>query len=284
MFSRILCQKVYFATKGVVGIASPQVAVVCRGYRNRVLHRSADDPIGAGEAVTMSPSELGGDEHMESESTPLAGSEGLESEEPMAAVADSPEDEVDVSSPENLSEEEVAALERETDRVFRLDDSEDDSSSRMRAERVTKRNFEDEFFRLSDAMNRKTTENNGTAASLLGDQAVNEPVTFVEGEDVKTFFDKILSLDENEITTEDENKRLSIVREEQKEEAKEVKRNTWFNFMPAKERPEGFMDSYTPDQIYSSLEFDLLSRNVMDVYKYEKDDMLLTEVSLLIVF
>ena len=91
-------------------------------------------------------------------------------------------------------------------------------------------------------------------------------------------------MDENEITTEDEKKRLSIVREEQKEEAKEVKRNTWFNFMPAKERPEGFMDSYTPDQIYSSLEFDLLSRNVMDVYKYEKDDMLLTEVSLLIVF
>lgn len=63
-----------------------------------------------------------------------------------------------------------------------------------------------------------------------------------------------------------------------KEEEKEVKRNTWFNFMPAKEKPEGLFGSYSPDQIFSSLEWDLLSRNAREVYKYEKDDMLLTEV------
>ena len=278
MFSRILCQKAYFATKGIVGIASPRVAVVCRGYRNRVLHRSADDPIGAGESVTMSPSELGGNEQVESESIRLADSKEAETEDSMAAVADSTDTEVDVPSPESLSEEELAALEKETDRVFRLDDGEDDgSSSCMKAERVTKRNFEDEFFRLSDAMNRKKAEED--ASSLGGPAIANESVTFVEGDDAKSFFDKIMALNENEITTEDEKKRISIIRDEQKEEAKEVKRNTWFNFMPAKERPDGFMDSYTPDQIYSALEFDLLSRNASEVYKYEKDDMLLTEVS-----
>ena len=72
---------------------------------------------------------------------------------------------------------------------------------------------------------------------------------------------------------------LKSVRLHVKEEEKEVKRNTWFNFMPAKEKPEGLFGSYSPDQIFSSLEWDLLSRNAREVYKYEKDDMLLTEVS-----
>ena len=38
------------------------------------------------------------------------------------------------------------------------------------------------------------------------------------------------------------------------------------------------LGSYSHDQIFSSLEWDLLSRNASEVYKYEKDDMLLNEV------
>ena len=72
---------------------------------------------------------------------------------------------------------------------------------------------------------------------------------------------------------------MKMRKKEKVEEEKEVKRNTWFNFMPAKEKPEGLFGSYSPDQIFSSLEWDLLSRNAREVYKYEKDDMLLTEVS-----
>ena len=49
--------------------------------------------------------------------------------------------------------------------------------------------------------------------------------------------------------------------------------------MPAKEKPEGMFGTYSPDQIFSSLVFDLLSRNANEVYKYEKDDMFLNEVS-----
>lgn len=290
MFSRILSQRVYLAARGVVGIASPQVVVVCRGYRNRVLNHSVDSSVGVGESVEMSPAELAGDESVGSEPvdvTALEESTKAANDDPVAATTDSIEEGVDDSESVNVNEEELAALEKETDHLFRLDDSEEEEESRphLKAEKVTKRNFEDEFFRLTDTMNHRYIEDDVNVLPRLDSKSANnEPVTFVEGEDVKTFFDKILALDENEITTEDENKRMSIVREEQKEETKEVKRNTWFNFMPAKERPEGFMNTYTPDQIFTSLEFDLLSRNMMEVYKYEKDQLLLTEVRLIRVY
>ena len=48
--------------------------------------------------------------------------------------------------------------------------------------------------------------------------------------------------------------------------------------MPAKEKPEGMHGTYSNDQIYSSLVFDLLSRNAEEVYKYEKDDLFVNEV------
>ena len=48
--------------------------------------------------------------------------------------------------------------------------------------------------------------------------------------------------------------------------------------MPASELPEGVYASYSNDQIYSSLRFDLLARNAREVYKYEKDDLFLNEV------
>ena len=290
MFSRILSQRVYLAARGVVGIASPQVVVVCRGYRNRVLNHSVDNSVGVGESVEMSPAELAGDESVGSEPvdvTALEESTEAANDDPVAATTDSIEEGVNDSESVNVNEEELAALEKETDHLFRLDDSEEGEESRphLKAEKVTKRNFEDEFFRLTDTMNHRYIEDDVNVLPRIDSKSANnEPVTFVEGEDVKTFFDKILALDENEITTEDENKRMSIVREEQKEETKEVKRNTWFNFMPAKERREGFMNTYTPDQIFTSLEFDLLSRNMMEVYKYEKDQLLLTEVRLIRVY
>lgn len=182
----------------------------------------------------------------------------------------------------SLSSEEVEELQQETDRLFHQSTEEEEevaTTSHIRAERVTERNFEDEFFRLTDAATRQYIDDDvNDTLRTEGRATTAEPVTFVKGEDVNAFFDKILSLDANKVLSESEQKRVSVVKEESKEELKEVKRSTWFNFMPAKEQPEGPFGTYSPDQIFNALEFDLLSRNMMDVYKYEKDDMLLTEV------
>ena len=178
----------------------------------------------------------------------------------------------------SLDDEELKEVEEETNHLFHADEEEVDPC--MQTENITERNFEDEFFKMADAMNKKYVEDNvnDTLREEPPEQA--QPVTMVEGDDMEAFFKKVLSLNDNEITTEEEDKRMSPVHEEKKEEKKEVKRNTWFNFMPAKELPEGPFGTYSPDQIFNSLEYDLLSRNAREVYKYEKDDMLLTEVGL----
>lgn len=178
----------------------------------------------------------------------------------------------------SLDDEELVEMEKETNHLFHADEKEEEPC--IRTEHLTERNFEDEFFKMTDAMNKKYIEDNvnDTLREEPSEQA--QPVTMVEGEDMEAFFKKVLSLSDNEITSEEDDKRMSPVHEEKKEEKKEVKRNTWFNFMPAKELPEGPFGTYSPDQIFNSLEYDLLSRNAREVYKYEKDDMLLTEVAM----
>ena len=188
---------------------------------------------------------------------------------------------VEANSDIVLDSQEVEELEKATERMFSHETEEEAfvSASRPRAEKVTERNFEDEFFRLTDATNRQFIDDNvNDTLRTEGHMETADPVTFVQGDDVNAFFDKILSLDANCVLSESEKKCVSVVKEDKKEEIKEVKRSTWFNFMPAKELPEGPFGSYSPDQIFNSLEFDLLSRNMTEVYKYEKDDMLLTEV------
>ena len=189
---------------------------------------------------------------------------------------------VEANSEIALDSQEVEELEKATESMFSHETEEEASvsTSRPRAEKVTERNFEDEFFRMTDATNRQFIEDDvNDTLRTEGHAKTVDPVTFVQGDDTNAFFDRILSLDSNCVLSESEKKRVSIVKEDKKEEIKEVKRSTWFNFMPAKELPEGPFGTYSPDQIFNSLEFDLLSRNMGEVYKYEKDDMLLTEVS-----
>lgn len=47
----------------------------------------------------------------------------------------------------------------------------------------------------------------------------------------------------------------------------------WFDFMDIREKPYGNWKTYEPDQIFSSLEFDLYGKNCEEIYKYEKDDL-----------
>ncbi|KAK8795460.1 hypothetical protein WA158_000117 [Blastocystis sp. Blastoise] len=47
----------------------------------------------------------------------------------------------------------------------------------------------------------------------------------------------------------------------------------WFDFMDIHERPYGNWRTFEPDQIMSSLEFDLYGKNCQEIYKYEKDDL-----------
>ncbi|KAK8823311.1 hypothetical protein WA577_002232 [Blastocystis sp. JDR] len=173
----------------------------------------------------------------------------------------------------------MAKAVRESDNVFRRAEGEEPLGEKQEvsAENVSAMNFEDAYFRLDDEMNYRFVQDNINYG--LNEKAFHtgEDTTFVSREDANALFDAIMAKDPNTVLTEEEKKRLSLEREEVKEEEKEVKRNTWFNFMPAKEKPEGLFGSYSPDQIFSSLEWDLLSRNAREVYKYEKDDMLLTE-------
>lgn len=174
-------------------------------------------------------------------------------------------------------------LVRESDNVYRRLSGKEEMHDIPSIERgnVSALSFEDDFFRLEDEMNHQYLEDdvNDTLAEANAENA-DEQVTFVNQENTKEFFDRILAIDSNAVLTEEEKRRISIVREEKKEEKKEIKRHTWFNFMPAKEKPEGMFGTYSPDQIYSSLVFDLLSRNMDEIYKYEKDDLFLNEVSL----
>lgn len=174
-----------------------------------------------------------------------------------------------------------SSLVRESDNLYRNIAGEEslDDIPFVEKDNVSALNFEDEFFRLQDEANARFLEDNvNDTLDQANANGVDEEVTYITQEDSKEFFDRILAMDPNAVLTEEEKKSLSIVREEKKEEEKVIKRNTWFNFMPAKEKPEGMFGSYSPDQIYSSLVFDLLSRNTEEVYKYEKDDLFLNEV------
>ena len=170
---------------------------------------------------------------------------------------------------------------KESDNVFRRAAGEEPLGEKpeVSAENVSTMNFEDAYFRLDDEMDYRFVQDNINYGLNEKTFSSGEDTTFVSREDAGQLFDAIMAKDPNSVLTEEEKKRLSLEREEVTEEEKEVKRNTWFNFMPAKEKPEGLFGSYSSDQIFSSLEWDLLSRNAREVYKYEKDDMLLTEVS-----
>lgn len=169
---------------------------------------------------------------------------------------------------------------RESDNIFRRSAGEEllGEEQEVSADNVSHMNFEDEYFRLSDEMNYRFDQDNVDEGLHEGPIRSAEATTFVDQKDMKKYFDRILEVDPNAVLTEAEQKMLSMEREDVKEEEKKVKRNTWFSFMPAKEMPEGMLGSYSHDQIFSSLEWDLLSRNASEVYKYEKDDMLLNEV------
>lgn len=169
---------------------------------------------------------------------------------------------------------------RESDNIFRRAAGEEllGEEQEVSADNVSHMNFEDEYFRLSDEMNYRFDQDNVDEGLHEGPIRSAEATTFVDQKDMKKYFDRILEVDPNAVLTEAEQKMLSMEREDVKEEEKKVKRNTWFSFMPAKEMPEGMLGSYSHDQIFSSLEWDLLSRNASEVYKYEKDDMLLNEV------
>ena len=170
---------------------------------------------------------------------------------------------------------------QESDNVYRNITGEEVLSNTHFVEKknVSALNFEDEFFRLKDEASARYFEDNvDDTLDQANTTFTDEDVTYVTQEDSKDFFDRILSMDADAVLSEEEKKRISIVREEKKEEEKVIKRNTWFNFMPAKEKPEGMFGSYNSDQIYSSMVFDLLSRNTEEVYKYEKDDLFLNEV------
>lgn len=173
---------------------------------------------------------------------------------------------------------------QESDNIYRNITGEEVLSNTPFVEKknVSALSFEDEFFRLKDEASARYFEDNvDDTLDQANTTSTDEEVTYVAQEDSKEFFDRILSMDANEVLSEEEKKRISIVREEKKEEEKVIKRNTWFNFMPAKEKPEGMFGSYNSDQIYSSMVFDLLSRNAEEVYKYEKDDLFLNEVMIL---
>ena len=175
----------------------------------------------------------------------------------------------------------MAKAVKDSDNVFRQAEGEEllGEKQEVSAENVSTMNFEDTYFRLDDEMNYRFVQDNINYGLNEKTFQNGEDTTFLSKEDAGKLFDTIMEKDPNAVLTEEEKKRLSLERDEVKEEAREVKRNTWFNFMPAKEKPEGLFGSYSPDQIFSSLEWDLLSRNASEVYKYEKDDMLLTEVS-----
>ena len=175
----------------------------------------------------------------------------------------------------------MAKAVKDSDNVFRQAEGEEllGEKQEVSAENVSTMNFEDTYFRLDDEMNYRFVQDNINYGLNEKTFQNGEDTTFLNKEDAGKLFDTIMEKDPNAVLTEEEKKRLSLERDEVKEEAREVKRNTWFNFMPAKEKPEGLFGSYSPDQIFSSLEWDLLSRNASEVYKYEKDDMLLTEVS-----
>lgn len=146
-------------------------------------------------------------------------------------------------------------------------------------EEVDIHNFEDEFYRMSDKIAHDYINDNiNDTLHLANSNSTHEDVTNMDSEAFKSFYHKVKNIDINDVTPE-EREQLSIIREELKPEQVESKRHTWFNFMPAKELPEGNLDSYSSDQIFSSLEFDLLGRNAREVYKYEKDDLFLNEVA-----
>ena len=146
-------------------------------------------------------------------------------------------------------------------------------------EEVDIHNFEDEFYRMSDKIAHDYINDNiNDTLHLANSNNTHEDVTNMDSEAFKSFYHKVKNVDINDVTPE-EREQLSIIREELKPEQVESKRHTWFNFMPAKELPEGNLDSYSSDQIFSSLEFDLLGRNAREVYKYEKDDLFLNEVA-----
>lgn len=173
-------------------------------------------------------------------------------------------------------------LARESDNIYRRISGQEELHEipSVGKENVSVLSFEDEYFRLKDEATHRFLEDDvDDTLDRANSCHPDEEVMFVKQDDAGAFFDRILSMDENEVLTEREKKLISIIREEKKAEKKDIKRNTWFNFMPAKEKPEGMFGTYSPDQIFSSLVFDLLSRNANEVYKYEKDDMFLNEVS-----
>ena len=149
----------------------------------------------------------------------------------------------------------------------------------LESEEVDINNFEDEFYRMSDKIAHDYINDNiNDTLHLANSSSKHEDVTNMDSEAFKSFYHKVKNIDINDVTPE-EREQLSVIREELKPEQVESKRHTWFNFMPAKELPEGNLDSYSSDQIFSSLEFDLLGRNAREVYKYEKDDLFLNEVA-----
>lgn len=148
----------------------------------------------------------------------------------------------------------------------------------LKNENVDVHNFEDEFYRMSDKIAHDYINDDINDTLHHANASANqEEVDNMDAETFKSFYHKVKNIDINDVTPE-EREQLSIIREELKPEQVESKRHTWFNFMPAKELPEGNLDSYSSDQIFSSLEFDLLGRNAREIYKYEKDDLFLNEV------
>ena len=146
------------------------------------------------------------------------------------------------------------------------------------SENVDQRNFEEEFFRLNDKIAHDYIEDNvNDTLDAANSERRTQNVTEMDPGAFKNFYHKVKMIDLNDMSPE-ERKRLSIIRKEVETEQMECKRHTWFNFMPANELPEGVYGSYSSDQIYTSLRFDLLARNAREVYKYEKDDLFLNEV------
>ena len=269
---RVLSRSASLFARGITATRIPSSVTCVRSYRSRAFHK-AEDRTETPEITKIL------DDTLEEPAVEKTASGRMVCLICYIVVAPTEVESVEDDSPTlSLDDEELKEVEEETNHLFHADEEEVDPC--MQTENITERNFEDEFFKMADAMNKKYVEDNvdDTLREEPPEQA--QPVTMVEGDDMEAFFKKVLSLNDNEITTEEEDKRMSPVHEEKKEEKKEVKRNTWFNFMPAKELPEGPFGTYSPDQIFNSLEYDLLSRNAREVYKYEKDDMLLTEVGM----
>ena len=60
----------------------------------------------------------------------------------------------------SLDDEELVEMEKETNHLFHS--NEEEEGPRLRTEHMTERNFEDEFFKMTDAMNKKYIEDNVT--------------------------------------------------------------------------------------------------------------------------